>query len=271
MKRTCDDIVFGTWGLSGAFGELPKGQNPEQVISFARERGIHRFDTAIVYGSGQMEEILGSICGPEDEIATKVPAMIKPDPASTWIDIKECYPLDHVMRSIEGSLARLRRNYIDILQFHNWHSSWDAEYVFDLIAKVDQEGLIRKWGVSLPDLFSAAPPKGFDVIQTPYNLAEVWPAAFLSEYPAQIRARSIFAHGALTGSKPFTDTDARKSKFNHAFMDRIAMTTNGLRPSSTDDLRDKAFRFCAHQPWISKIIIGFRQEEHIEAILNLVQ
>lgn len=268
--RPRTDLVLGTWGLSGAFGQLSCGETKESVISAALEQGVRRFDTAPVYGGGEVERALGALCNDDIEIATKVAAVIKPVAALPHIDIAVCYPTDHVRRSIDDSLRRLRRGRIDILQFHNWHSSWNAGYMFELIEKLRLDGTVHRWGVSLPDEFRSTPPAGFDVIQAPFNLAEQWARDTLGSYRGEVRARSIFAHGALTGTTldSLPPTDARRSKFSQKFLEKISRipVDDG---ASKARLVEQALLFAAAEPWISKIIIGVRSRSQLTGILDV--
>ncbi|MDA7623066.1 aldo/keto reductase [bacterium] len=59
MKSLKDNVVIGTWPLSGDFGRKGLASSPIDVITSAIESGFRRFDSAPNYGYGAGEEILG--------------------------------------------------------------------------------------------------------------------------------------------------------------------------------------------------------------------
>jgi aryl-alcohol dehydrogenase-like predicted oxidoreductase len=52
-------IAYGTWQLSGDWGEFDEREAIE-AIQFARRQGVNFFDTAQAYGFGASEAILGT-------------------------------------------------------------------------------------------------------------------------------------------------------------------------------------------------------------------
>src|SRR5687767_14243320 len=78
----------------------------------AVEAGINWIDTAPGYGNGKSEEALGWIL-PELESPVHVSTKVRLDPARLG-DIQ-----GEVERSIAASLARLKRDSVDLLQLHN--------------------------------------------------------------------------------------------------------------------------------------------------------
>jgi len=110
------DVVVSQigFGCGGNAGLMVRGTAAEQerVIGYALERGITYFDNAPDYGDGRSEEDLGSalrLLKARPVINTKVEIR-----AENLNDIA-----DHVVRSVEGSLRRLRIDACDIVQIHN--------------------------------------------------------------------------------------------------------------------------------------------------------
>ncbi|HZT24286.1 MAG TPA: aldo/keto reductase [Pseudolabrys sp.] len=102
------------FGCGGNAGLMVRGTAAEQelVIGRALDCGISYFDNAPDYGDGLSEENLGralQVLKGRPIITTKVEVR-----AENLNDIA-----DHVVRSIEGSLRRLRLNAVDIVQIHN--------------------------------------------------------------------------------------------------------------------------------------------------------
>ncbi|MDZ4288563.1 MAG: aldo/keto reductase [Prosthecobacter sp.] len=106
-------IAFGGGPVSGLMTSESKR---EQLATVERAilRGINWFDTAATYGAGQSElslgEVLAELQAPESiHVATKVRLG-----ADDLNDIKAA-----VKRSFAGSLKRLRRERVTLLQLHN--------------------------------------------------------------------------------------------------------------------------------------------------------
>lgn len=199
-----DRLYFGTWLLERQLKE-PSVNKIEEILLFALDSGIRRFDTAAVYGRGKIEEILGA-CLPEDAIVvTKIPAVTKPYLQSPT-PIQEFYSCDHMNRSVEGSLSRLRMTSVDTILLHNWLPSWslDAIEILQCLRGIKEQGIARRVGISLPDNFSSHIKQEvlpyIDVIEAPFNPEQRW---VLEQLPTliglkkEVILRSLFGQGKL--------------------------------------------------------------------------
>ena len=104
------EIAFGCGNIGGL---MIRGSQQEQLdaINYAIERGINYFDTAPAYGEGISETNLGKALGQIQSdaiIATKVGIS-----RENLKDIRGA-----VRSSLETSLSRLGREYVDVLQLH---------------------------------------------------------------------------------------------------------------------------------------------------------
>jgi aryl-alcohol dehydrogenase-like predicted oxidoreductase len=105
------EIGFGCGGTAGLM-TADDFDLQSRAVARALELGITYFDTAAVYGRGRSEENLGRVLDALDAqpiVATKV--------ALEWADLDDIP--GSVRRSIEGSLARLRRDRLDVVHLHN--------------------------------------------------------------------------------------------------------------------------------------------------------
>jgi aryl-alcohol dehydrogenase-like predicted oxidoreductase len=202
-------LYFGTWQLGGQFKNLSPAYI-ESLLLFAINSGIRRFDTAAVYGGGKVEEMIGSWLPGDAVIVTKIPAIKKPD-LKTRTPISEFYTLDHLDRSVEGSLDRLKRTQVDTVLLHNWLPSWssDAVPILQHLQRMKDGGIARRVGISLPDDFSSDISDEvlpyIDVIEAPFNPNQRW---VLNQLPSllamkkKILLRSLFCQGKLLTSHP---------------------------------------------------------------------
>jgi aryl-alcohol dehydrogenase-like predicted oxidoreductase len=199
-----EHLYLGTWQLGGQFKTLSPS-DIESLLHFAIDCGIRRFDTAAVYGGGKVEEMLGIHLSEDAVIVTKIPAIRKPD-LNVTAPITEFYSPDHLDRSVEGSLKRLRRVQVDTVLLHNWLPSWssDAATILQHLQRMKDDGLVRRVGISLPDDFSSTISVEvlpyIDVIEAPFNPNQRW---ILNQLPdlvgmnKDVLLRSLFCQGKL--------------------------------------------------------------------------
>lgn len=123
-------------GGGGGWGEATLNQ-ASSTVHAALDLGINFFDTAESYNSGRSEELLGyALFGRRDKavIATKI------SPQNTEPNVIR----DHC----EGSLKRLKTDYIDLYQIHWPIVDRDTEQIFLTLRSLQEEGKIRAIGVS---------------------------------------------------------------------------------------------------------------------------
>jgi diketogulonate reductase-like aldo/keto reductase len=102
--------------------------------------GVSHIDTAEMYGSGLVEEIVGeAIAGRREKVF--LVSKVLPQHAS----------LDGVLRACEGSLSRLRTDRLDVYLLH-WRGSLPLEQTIGAFERLVRDGKIRFWGVSNFDL-----------------------------------------------------------------------------------------------------------------------
>lgn len=116
-------------------------QESENIIKHALELGINFFDTANCYSAGTSEEYLGkaiknNIARDKVILATKV--YFNNGKLS-----KEAIP-----REVEGSLERLKTDYIDLLIIHRFDYETPIEETLEALHKIVQSGKVRAIGAS---------------------------------------------------------------------------------------------------------------------------
>jgi diketogulonate reductase-like aldo/keto reductase len=132
-------LGLGTWGMGG--GVSPNYSQDDKVIhaiKYALELGYTHIDTAEIYTSGHMEELVGqAMRGHQREklfITTKVkPANLR---------------YQDVLDSFAGSLKRLRTDYVDLYLIHWPNSSIPLEDTFRALNRLVERGQVRHLGVS---------------------------------------------------------------------------------------------------------------------------
>jgi aryl-alcohol dehydrogenase-like predicted oxidoreductase len=144
-------LGLGCMGMSAFYGT---GDEDEGVrtIQRARELGIDFIDTAQLYGPLTNEMLVGrAIEGHRDEyvIATKFNRRMEDAVAG---DMSTVGPQDgsaeHVRSSIEGSLARLGTDYVDLYYQHRVDRNVPIEETVGAMAALVEEGKARHIGLS---------------------------------------------------------------------------------------------------------------------------
>jgi aryl-alcohol dehydrogenase-like predicted oxidoreductase len=138
------EITYGNWLTHGSQVE---NDVATQCVRAALEHGISTFDTADVYANTKAESVLGeSLAGERREsleILTKVYWPTGPGGKNdTGLSRK------HIMESINGSLTRLRTDYVDLYQAHRYDTETPLEETMQAFADVVRQGKALYIGVS---------------------------------------------------------------------------------------------------------------------------
>lgn len=138
-------IGLGCMGMSHGYGVASDEKAMISVIHHAIERGINFFDTAEVYGPYTNEELVGEALETYRKdvvIATK--CGIKTIDGKQVVDGR---PIG-IRESIEGSLKRLKTDYIDLYYLHRVDPNVPIEEIASVMNDLKQEGKILHWGLS---------------------------------------------------------------------------------------------------------------------------
>lgn len=120
-------------------------QEAKSVITAAIENGIDYFDHADIYGGGDSEQVFGSAFTelgiPRDSVFLQSKTGIIP---GKMYDFSK----DHIIGSVEGSLKRLKTDYLDALLLHRPDTLVEPEEVAEAFDQLEKQGKVRKFGVS---------------------------------------------------------------------------------------------------------------------------
>src|SRR6266566_8671199 len=214
---TVSELGLGAWGLGG--GQWRGGSDSEarEALRAAVDQGVTFFDTALAYGAGHSERLIGEVLKGEIRsgravVATKIPPRNERWPGSPHTSLKDVFPPGHIVTSTETSLTNLGIDALPVQQFHVWHDAWLAdpgwEASYAELVRLKKEGKVLHWGISINDhapetaLQVLADPL-FETAQVIYNIydrsAEQALFALASSKPLGIIVRVPFDEGALTG------------------------------------------------------------------------
>jgi aryl-alcohol dehydrogenase-like predicted oxidoreductase len=136
-------------GLSFAYGPPKDKREMIALVHAAVELGVTFFDTAEVYGPLTNEELVGEALAPFRErvvIATKFGFKPAAEGEVRW-SLLDSRP-EHIKRTVEESLKRLRVETIDLLYQHRVDPSVPIEDVAGAVKELIQQGKARHFGLS---------------------------------------------------------------------------------------------------------------------------
>jgi len=280
------EIGFGGWAIGGPMDVrgVPVGwsntsdEDSLASIRRARELGVTFFDTADIYGVGRSESLLGIVLSRKRDdvvIATKV-GMIRASNGTLQKD----FSAEHIFHAINGSLRRLRTDYVDLYMLHNPPMEvLRSGEVQEAMAQLQETGKIRYWGVAI-----YTPDEGMEVIrngwgyalQVLYNIINQSPAGEL--FPLAIEkgygivARVPLASGLLSGKyridSSFPANDVRQNFLTPRRLEEVLPRIDEIRGIVGDGnctLAQAAIRFVLAHDAVSTVIPGIRNVRQVES------
>ena len=119
-------------------------QEANRMIQLSLDLGIDMFDHADIYGGGKSEEIFADAIQMNPSIRSKMILQTKCGIRKGFFDFSK----EHILSSVEGSLQRLKTDYIDILLLHRPDALVEPEEVAEAFNELKQSGKVRYFGVS---------------------------------------------------------------------------------------------------------------------------
>ena len=204
-------IGLGCMGMSHAYGAPAGHREMAELLAKAVELGYDFFDTAEVYGTPDNphdnEELLGNALKPyRNKVVIATKFGIRFDKESGRVP----YPLlpdsrpETIRRSVEGSLRRLRTDYIDLYYQHRPDPNVPIEDVAGTVQDLIREGKVLYWGLSEAseeDIRRANAVCPLTAVQDRYSMMARWHEALfptLEELGIGLVAFSPLANGLLS-------------------------------------------------------------------------
>jgi aryl-alcohol dehydrogenase-like predicted oxidoreductase len=302
--------TFGRTGLQvsalgfgcGAVGGIMVRGDPadqERLVARALDVGVNYFDTAVLYGDGASETNLGRV-------------LRKLKPANAIVGTKVRVPpgtaiAAAIAASLEGSLARLQLDHVDIFHLHNpiteaeGGSSLSAAQVLGEVVpaleRLRQQGKIRFLGISAigdtAALHRVIDAGEFDSAQVVYNMLNPSAGTALPQnYPAQDYARlfdhtkaagvgvvgiRVLAGGALSGSDERHPIAGAAPEPIGSAMRYEADIVRALRlmplvnEGFAGSLTEAATRFALSHPAMGTLLVGMATPQQFEDALAAVE
>jgi aryl-alcohol dehydrogenase-like predicted oxidoreductase len=304
--------VFGRTGMRlsvlgfgcGAVGGFMVRGDPgdqERTIARAIAAGVNYFDTAVQYGNGESEKNLGRVLQKLKPANVAVGTKVRLQ-ASEFGSVA-----DAVTKSLEGSLARLGLDRVDIFHLHNPITEAGggsalsvAQVLGDVVPafeRLRQQGKIGFLGLTAVGETAALQrvidAGHFDSAQVVYNMLNPSAAEELpANYPAQDYGRlfdhtrpagvgvvgiRVLAGGALSGSAerhpiagPAPEPIGSAVSYD-ADIDRARRLMSLVTEGFASSLTEAATRFALSHPAVGTILVGMATPQQFEDALAAVQ
>ncbi|MCA1731834.1 MAG: aldo/keto reductase [Actinobacteria bacterium] len=278
------EVGFGTWGMGKDEWLGAEDNESLRALHKAIDLGLNFIDTALRYGEGHSERLVGQVLRERDEtvyVATKVPPSNLEWPARPGLRAEEIFPRSYVKECTETSLKNLGLDTIDVQQFHVWQDEWVGEGDWlEAVDELKKEGKIRFFGVSINDhepqnAIKLIETGVVDTVQVIYNIFEQSPEDELlplcQERGVGVIVRVPFDEGGLTGritpDTEFEEGDFRNDYFRgerkrevYERFQRIAQEL-GVEEGKISEI---ALRYILSHPAVSTVIPGMRSVRNVE-------
>jgi predicted oxidoreductase len=144
--------IYGFWRWSD------EGENTikemEKTVNLCLELGINTFDHADIYGKYQSEELFGKVMQQksfkrEDVVLFTKCGVNLVDPSQPSIRVKHYdTSKDHIIKSVDNSLKKLKTDYIDIFMLHHLDPLTNLEETASALMGLIGEGKIKHIGIA---------------------------------------------------------------------------------------------------------------------------
>lgn len=290
------DLKVSVLGLGGnIFGHFTNLEETKKIISLALNNGINFIDTANVYSKGLSEKYIGEcVKGKREKFIIATKAGLK-----TGEIPKNKFTYKYIIQSIDESLTRLKTDYIDLYQVHNYDLTVPLEETMDALNEIIEQGKVRYIGCSnynleqLKKAFSLKHKHKFISLQNKYNMFERDIEKGILELCKKqnigILVYSGLARGLLTGKYKKNMKTSKSRDFDSAQKSLIfdipehfrAFKSSSIRAQLTDKffdvsekleefalkkgvkVNDLALSWILSKPEISSIIIGVRNSRQL--------
>jgi aryl-alcohol dehydrogenase-like predicted oxidoreductase len=258
-------LGYGAMELRGA----PRGRDvseaqSETILNAALDAGINYIDTSIDYGLS--EERIGRYIGhrrTEYYLASKCGCLVGATPAPPGQRNTHVFTRENVVKGVEQSLARMKTDYLDVVQFHASPSKETLQEhgALDALLELKAAGKVRFAGISatLPHLLDHIASGVFDVFQIPYSAVEREHEAAIgaaSQAGAGIVVRGGAAKGAPSEGK---QRGLQWERWRQAQLDDLLAGMSAM---------EFILRFTFTNPDLDTTIVGTVSPAHLQANID---
>jgi predicted oxidoreductase len=148
------ELIYGCMGLGGSWSDEPHaGEHVDEAaaaVEAALDAGITLFDHADIYRSGKSEAVFGEVLAATPGLRDRIRLQTKCGIRLNERGLQTHYDLSReaILERVNGSLKRLRTDFVDILLLHRPDPLADPAEVASAVGQLIAEGKVRQLGVS---------------------------------------------------------------------------------------------------------------------------
>jgi aryl-alcohol dehydrogenase-like predicted oxidoreductase len=282
-------LCFGT-GTFGGGGEFFRAWGDTDVAEATRlvdiclEAGVNFFDTADVYSQGLSEEILGQAIQhvPRESVLVSTKATFAFGDGPNDVGSSR----NHLARQIEGSLRRLKTDYIDVYHMHGFDALTPVEETLSTLDKAVRDGKVRY--IAASNFSGWHLQKSIDISKhygwTPYVGHQVYYSLVGRDYEWELMPQGLsegigalvwspLGWGRLTGrirrGQPVPEvsrlhkTSDRGPIVADEYLYRVVDALDAVAAESGRTVPQVALNWLLRKPTVSSVIIGARNEQQL--------
>jgi len=148
-------VGLGCMGMTHAYGSPADKKEMIKIIHQAIQEGCNFFDTAECYiGENEdgtieyNEDLVGeALVGYRDQVILATKCGVRHEGGKLVMDARP----ETIRKAIDGSLKRLKTDYIDLYYLHRIDTKVPIEVVAQTMKELKEEGKIKYWGISEAD------------------------------------------------------------------------------------------------------------------------
>jgi aryl-alcohol dehydrogenase-like predicted oxidoreductase len=276
---------FKAWGTSDV-------TEATRLVDICLDAGVSMFDSADIYSDGQSEEILGqAVKGRRDRVLISTKGTFRSGPGANDVGSSR----QHLLAAVDGSLRRLKADYIDLYQLHGFDALTPVEETLGTLTDLVRAGKIRYIGCSnfsgwhLMKSLAVSDRYGWPryvAHQAYYSLVgreyewELMPLALDQKVGAVVW--SPLGWGRLTGKirrgKPLPEVTRLQSKMAmdigppvaEEYLYRVVDALDQVAAETGKTVPQVALNWVLHRPSVATVIMGARNEEQLRQNLGAV-
>ena len=248
----------------------------------AWEAGIRRFDTADAYGGGRSETWIGrwrARTGNEPTLTTKVFHSVEGDPDDHGLS------RERILRQIDGSLARLGVEQVDMYLIHEPDPDTTVEETLDALEEVRRAGTVKAIGASNVDVaWLEEAGDRVQWVQNSYSLLDRESEDVLfycADHGIGFSPFSPLAGGWLAGKyrrgeppPPGSRMTMRPEPYLHLDADTVYDGLDLLADAAAQrgvDMPTLAFAWLLTDPRIAAVVVGPRRPGHLDPAIAALE
>ncbi len=278
------EIGFGVWSVATTWWGVRDPAMARDLLAEAYDLGVTFYDTADIYGDGQGETLLAEVFrGRRDRvvIASKFgyDASRQIGPRTGHRELPQDWSPAFLRKAVEGSLRRLRTDWLDVYQLHNPRmEAIESAAIWEELEHLRQEGKIRATGVALgPDIgwrdegMAALADHRAEMLQVIYNAIEREPGEELLAAVQRVGRGGVVrvphASGILDGSydpeRHFDHSDHRSHRPRAWMQAGLAVRDALPLADGGRTLGQAALLFCLHPEAAASVLPNITSRENL--------